>query len=456
MKSRSARKKNVGKKTKDTEEDSLVRMANDSTQTQTPVAISEELPNTSEINSKSITSMKKKLPDKIHTSPSTNLANTENDEFLNVQNTDVLEVVANNNTQNSETFKEVTDSLEATETSKKSHIIGPPSLFPEIHSKTKFSMFYKTSDNETYSLDYQKKPRPQKNGNNTSNPRIRIYQGNRVKNLKSRTTPYDRVAENDNCTAYEGRENRKYRDAFGKRYLRAGSVIVCFVCDDNKTQIVSNPEIIGANVPPAITASVNEYLTQYLSTNPINIQSTENPRNQRHHLCEIIRACVFVESAVNTFLSITGPHRSMLSVIDALQQFPEEYVSHIATTFQSRNLTKFRLSCPVEELSTHQKYAWVLYSLLLHAEFMLAYVANSFVKTAPEEWNALYREISRWHAMYYIPDEIPLVLFDPGMSVPKFNETTETEEAINGVCEYISTSEESSDFNDEEIPTDIE
>jgi hypothetical protein len=292
--------------------------------------------------------------------------------------------------------------------------IPPPVLRPEFFGRYEMKMNYVVGNSEPQLIDFS---------NQITKEHLRSNPGCRS-NLKKRMHPYDRVGEKKICGQYEFRENRHIRNRMGQRYLRAGSICLMYVLDDDRKTVLSNPLSVSRGVPHHVHESVFRRLAPFLETNPINRQCPDNPHfvNFNQLPIEQIPLKSFQQNAISSFVEGQAVLRCLLMVESAVSAMNNELQRLLLNYLQNVNVASIQIGGNVAELSIRECVVLATYASVLYPEYYFSEIRDTVSEQDHNMWDALVLEVRRWKRLFCVVGTGNEVTLYPGMAMPVIEE----------------------------------
>lgn len=300
-------------------------------------------------------------------------------------------------------------------------VIPPPSLQPVFN--TNFSIQYNVSEN--LELNFGK-------GKVTQTTNLPVY--NRKNNLKARKHPYNRILEKKNCKLYSARKNKQLSDHMGERFLKAGSVCICYVQDDDTKQIISNPPSFGHCVGEEVHSLVFSKLQQLLVTNPINRQCIDSPYYYQYSSTPVtkIGAKRFVTSAIKLFMIERNVYPLFSTIHFAMKRLSHESLLSALEVLQ--NYECFMHAGNPTSWTNAQLVAFLTYSTVLYSQYYLTSAAPKSSSGEEKKWEKAMQKVAAWKSANEILGNRRNITFGPGM-----------DDDLNGFSDAPNTATFSSD-----------
>lgn len=281
----------------------------------------------------------------------------------------------------------------------------PPTLYPNFKRK-KVAMEYIVGNNSTDVLEYgDLKPKE-----------VAFSESNPVGNLKKRSRPYCRQTEAHACMCFENRSNEMLERLMGLRYLKAGSICLCYVCNDDSKYALSNPAEIALEIPKRVHDENLRLLSGFLSSNPVNRFS---PDNEFFHKFtgtpyNSLSASIFCASCICSFRDGERILLTLLSLYSIISRFDKNILLEKIFLLKPLNFSSFDVR-NTELWSDRQVYVFMVYYLVQHPEFCLVAMNENMEESLFKLWNRVLKETKIWKSNNKITSTISPIIFFPEM-----------------------------------------
>lgn len=237
-----------------------------------------------------------------------------------------------------------------------------------------------------------------------------------ARNLAARNVPYCRETESKAVSCYESRLNNRIERDIGKRYLRAGSISLHYVVNDDSKFIISNPRIVAETLPGDLHERVVSQLAEFLPLNAVNQASPENPffHEFTQVPCSFVSRELFMSSAIGSFKYGQSFMLSILPLHACIQQLPGDLCKHVIQEIQSKLSTIFSAK-NIDVWTCEQLNAFLVHHLLLVPQFAISLVTKSVPPDQKKSWKRVCSQINIWHIQFRLKDTPKNVLFCPDM-----------------------------------------
>lgn len=284
--------------------------------------------------------------------------------------------------------------------------ISPPSLNPTF-DKTKIEMIYRVAKNQNSIVEF---------GNVAISRPLKRREYNCTNNLKRRKTPYCRETEDHAVTCYEARLNKRIERDIGKRYLRAGSISIHYVVNDNSKCVISNPREVAETLPVELHEQIVSHCAKFLPLNPVNRSC---PENQFFHdftktPYTSVSLELFMTSVLGSFKYGRSVMLSILGLQAAIQRLPAEICDAVLNLLLNRNVTNF-LTADRNEWSWSQLDCFFAHYLLLVPEYCFSLIAPVIPPEAERAWTTIRTQVNLWRIQFLLEKKPDCIVFSTRM-----------------------------------------